>query len=198
MKIFFYIYQYFISCWVLVKTQLVYRVLFNRIGHKSRIYPPLRLNSVNNISLGSNVTILKGVWLLTHQEGAKLPKMRIKSGVVIGHFNHITCVDSVIIEENVITADRVYISDNFHRYEDINKPIKLQPIASKGPVTIGSGSWLGENVSVISASVGKHCVIGANSVVTKDIPDYSIAVGAPAKVVKRYDFDIKEWITVGK
>jgi len=60
---------------------------------------------------------------------------------------------------------------------------------------IGEGSWIGTKVSIIgSVRIGKHCVIGANSVVTKDIPDFSVAVGAPAKVIKRYDFERKEWI----
>lgn len=58
---------------------------------------------------------------------------------------------------------------------------------------IGEGSWLGENVCVIGASVGKHCTIGANAVVTKDIPDYSVAVGIPAKVIKQYNFKTQRW-----
>lgn len=62
-------------------------------------------------------------------------------------------------------------------------------------VVIGDGSWLGKNVVVIgNVSIGKNCVIAANSVVTKDVPDYSIAAGIPARVIKRYDFDRKEWV----
>lgn len=65
-------------------------------------------------------------------------------------------------------------------------------------VFIGDGSWIGTNVVVVgNVHIGKHCVIGANSVVTKNIPDYSIAVGVPAKVVKKYDFIENKWI-VGK
>lgn len=61
-------------------------------------------------------------------------------------------------------------------------------------VHIGDGSWLGTHVVIAgNITIGKHCVIGANSVVTKDIPDYSVAVGIPAKVVKRYNFDTKCW-----
>ena len=71
-------------------------------------------------------------------------------------------------------------------YEDIETPIIEQSIGSKGNVIIGEGSWLGNNVAVISCKIGKHCVIGANSVVTHDIPDYSVAVGCPARVIKRY------------
>lgn len=65
-----------------------------------------------------------------------------------------------------------------------------QPIIQKGTVEIGEGSWIGENVCIIGAHIGRHCVIGANSIVTKNIPDYSIAVGTPAK---DYDFEKKEW-----
>ena len=101
-----------------------------------------------------------------------------------------------MIEESVLTADRVYISDNIHGYEDVSIPIKNQPIVQKGTVTIGSGSWIGENVSILGASIGKHCVIGANSVVTRNIPDYSVAIGSPARVIKRYDMDNNNWIIV--
>ena len=64
-------------------------------------------------------------------------------------------------------------------------PIKDQTIEFKGEVIIGENSWIGENVSIVGAKIGKHCVIGANSFVNKDIPDYSIAVGTPAKVIKK-------------
>ena len=62
---------------------------------------------------------------------------------------------------------------------------------------IGDGTWIGTNVvRVGNIQIGKHCVIGANSVVTKDIPDYSVAAGIPAKVIKRYDFEEEEWVRV--
>ena len=76
---------------------------------------------------------------------------------------------------------------------NLEVPIKEQGIIQKKDVYIGDGSWLGENVCVIGASIGQHCVIGANSVVTKDIPDYSVAVGSPAKVIKRYNPETKQW-----
>jgi acetyltransferase-like isoleucine patch superfamily enzyme len=64
----------------------------------------------------------------------------------------------------------------------------------KKEVIIGSGSWIGENVCIIGASVGRNSVIGCNSVVTKDIDDYCIAVGSPARVIKRFDFNTRQWI----
>jgi acetyltransferase-like isoleucine patch superfamily enzyme len=69
-----------------------------------------------------------------------------------------------------------------------------QPIQQIHEVEIGEGAWIGENVCIIGASVGKGCVIGANSVVTKNIPDYCVAVGAPAKIIKRYSFELNEWL----
>ena len=73
-------------------------------------------------------------------------------------------------------------------------PIKNQEIQFLQKVTVGEGSWLGENVSVIGASVGRNSVIGANSVVIKDIPDYCVAVGAPAVVIKHYDSVMSCWV----
>jgi lipopolysaccharide O-acetyltransferase len=66
-----------------------------------------------------------------------------------------------------------------------------------GPITIGEGCWIGQNVIVLpDVNIGDKCVIGANSVVTKDIPSYSIAVGMPAKVIKKYNFELHRWVKV--
>jgi acetyltransferase-like isoleucine patch superfamily enzyme len=94
-----------------------------------------------------------------------------------------------------LTANNVYISDNLHSYEDISVPVIKQPVRFKKAVLIGSGSWIGENVSIIGASVGRNCVIGANSVVTRDIPDYSVAVGAPAVVIRQFDQRAGAWVS---
>lgn len=72
------------------------------------------------------------------------------------------------------------------------------PKADGSPnLVIGDGTWIGTNVVIVgNIHIGKNCVIGANSVVTKDIPDYSVAVGIPAKVIRKYDFEKKEWIKI--
>lgn len=125
--------------------------------------------------------------------GVKTPRLIIKDGSQIGDFAHIYATSSIIIEKSVLIANFVYISDTNHGYEDINTPIIEQPITRCGAVSIGEGSWLGEHVSICGANVGRHCIIGANAVVTKDIPDYSIAVGIPARVIKKYNFDTQKW-----
>lgn len=90
--------------------------------------------------------------------------------------------------KNVLIADKVYISDNLHEFSDVNVPIIGQGVWQIREVEIGAGSWIGECVSVVGAKIGKNCVIEANSVVTRDSPDYSIAVGAPPRVIKRFNF----------
>jgi len=170
-----------------------YKLKFRRFGWLSYVNKPLRIDGAKRISVGNKCTIQYKTWLAALPLTGQDAQLVIEDGCNIGNFNHIYSTHSVILRRNVLTADKVYISDNLHGYEDITIPICRQPIVQKPVVEIGEGSWLGENVCVIGAKIGKHCVIGANSVVTKDIPDYSIAVGAPAKVIKQYDFNENKW-----
>lgn len=171
-----------------------YVMKFREFGNQSNIISPLSIDGAKNIIIGRNVRIQYRTWLAALPlTGEKKCSLIICNGAIIGHFNHIYATKKIIIEENVLTADKVYISDNLHDYKNINIPIKNQSIIQRGEVVIGEGSWLGENVCVLGAKIGKNCVIGANSVVTKDIPDYCVVVGIPAKIIKRYSFDTKSW-----
>lgn len=174
--------------------RLMYIRKFGTFGQHSDILSPLRIDGAENICIGRDVIIQYHTWIAAVPLTNMGSKLIIKDGCTIGNFNHIYATGEVILEKDVLTADRVYISDNLHGYEDITIPIHKQPIKQNNHVTIGEGSWLGENVCVVGASIGKHCVIGANSVVTKDIPDYSVAVGIPARVIKQYDFNEKKWV----
>ena len=85
---------------------------------------------------------------------------------------------------------------HYGRRSLIIRPLQLdgtKSISIGDRVVVGEGSWLGENVCVMGASIGKHCVIGANAVVTRDVPDYSVAVGCPARVIKRYNPVTQQW-----
>ena len=87
----------------------------------------------------------------------------------------------------MLLARGVYISDHSHRYDDTSRPILEQGIERIEPVEIGDGAWLGENVVICpGVRVGRGAVVGANAVVTEDVPDFSLAVGAPARVVRRF------------
>jgi len=170
---------------------------FSTFGKDSYIRSPLKIDGPKNIRIGKYVTVNYKTWLaampLTNNRN---PTLEIGNGTVIGNFNHIYATSSIVIGEKVLTADKVYISDNLHSYEDINTPVLEQPIKQIKPIIIGDGTWIGENVCILGAKIGKNCVIGANSVVTKDIPDYSVAVGIPAKVIKRYNSVTKIWEAV--
>ena len=175
-----------------------YKLRFKEFGWTSVIEDPLRINGSRNITIGEHVGVQYKTWLAATDVASKgvFGELIIEDGCIIGAYNHIYATHSIIIHKNVLTADKVYIADNTHDFSDINVPIMNQPVLQKKAVEIGEGSWLGENVCVIGAKIGKHCVIGANSVVTHDIPDFSVAVGSPAKVIKMYDTEIKEWIKV--
>ena len=171
-----------------VKSQIYYRRYLGAIGKKSRIIKPLALRNIENIFIGDNVTINHYTWLLTLRiPNMGGPQLLIGDGTEIGHFNHITCVNRVEIGSRVLTADRVHISDNTHLYEDTAVAIIDQPVVSRGPVSIGDGTWLGENVNVLSCRIGRNCVIGANAVVVTDIPDFCVAAGVPAQIIKRFN-----------
>ncbi len=177
-----------------LKSLFLYPFQFKHFGKKSRIDKPLRLDGKQYIEMEDQVYVQSYTWLACQPlTGFAEPTLKICEGTVIGNFNHIYATQSIVIEKHVLTADKVYITDNLHSYEDPNVPIIQQNIKQIHSVRIGEGSWLGENVCVIGAHIGKHCTIGANSVVTHDIPDYSVAVGAPARVIKQYNFETKQW-----
>lgn len=170
------------------------KLRYKNFGWLSYINNPLRIDGAKHIYIGNRCTIQYKTWLAANPLTGETAKLIIEDGCNIGNFNHIYATHAIILHKNVLTADKVYISDNLHGYEDISIPICRQPIVQKNDVEIGEGSWLGENVCVIGAKIGKHCVIGANSVVTKDIPDYCVAVGAPARIIKKFDFSVNKWV----
>jgi acetyltransferase-like isoleucine patch superfamily enzyme len=177
---------------------LHYQWKFNSLGKKSYIASPFRVDGARQIDVGHEVVMQKGAWLYCVGVDGIVPKLQLGKGCVFGYNNHIACVRDVVIGDHVLTANNVYISDNIHAYEDISRPIIQQPVLFKSSVSIGDGSWIGENVSIIASRVGKNCVIGANAVVTHDIPDFSVAVGIPAVVIRQYDQQLKKWHLVKK
>jgi acetyltransferase-like isoleucine patch superfamily enzyme len=95
--------------------------------------------------------------------------------------------DLVEIGEHCMLANGCFVSDANHRYEDLSQPVTWQGFETSGPTRIGDNCWLGANVVVTSGvTIGERCVIGANSVVTRDLEPFSIAAGAPARVLRRW------------
>lgn len=170
---------------------------FARFDKSAIVYCPLNINGMEHISLGANVQINYRTWLaalpLTNMPSCDLV---IGAGTIIGNFNHIYATHKVVLGKKVLTADKVYISDNLHDYRNIDLAIMDQPVIQNKEVSIGDGTWIGENAVILGCSIGRNCVVAANAVVTKDVPDYSIVGGVPAKVLKRFNVEKQQWISV--
>jgi lipopolysaccharide O-acetyltransferase len=126
----------------------------------------------------------------------------IGSDVQINDYVHIAAISNITIGNNVLIASKVFITDHNHGEYGVNNchdspsiPPVLRPLRAR-PVVIEDNVWIGETVSILpGVRVGQGSVIGAQSVVTKDIPPNSVAVGAPAKVIKQYEFESGQWQT---
>lgn len=162
---------------------------FGAFGEGSIIcFPATSLMNERFIEIGENTMIGPHVALSAGmapgQECLSQPVVRIGDRCLIGRGSGIVGHFSIDIGDDVWTGHHVYITDQNHGYDNVDIPISQQSMPEK-PVRIGSGSWLGHGTVVLpGADIGEHVVIGANSVVTGSIPSFSVAVGAPARVVK--------------
>lgn len=157
-----------------------------------------RIKNPGMIQLGRNVFLGRSSFIHVPDEheqiGGDAPKLVLGDHVTVGDRTMINAAQSIIIENHVLIAPNCYITDHNHGYTDVTTPVKYQKLMSVAPVLIKSGSWLGASVSIgPGVTIGKNSVIGANSVVTKDVPDFSVAVGVPAKVIKNYNQKSKRW-----
>ena len=161
---------------------------------------PFDIRGKKYISLGTGFTTGFNCRLEAYPVNKQSIVLIFGSNVQMNDYVHITAMESVIIGNNVLMASKIYISDCTHgNYEGdiLDSSPEEAPINRKystSPVIIGDNVWIGESVSILpGTSIGKGTIIGANSVVTKDIPEFVIAVGIPAKPIKRYNFEIKQW-----
>jgi len=173
------------------------KLIFGHYGKNVYIHPGGQIVRPRFISIGDNVRIGKNTDIYVHPKhpGLKEFILEIGNNVHIGNYNIIGARNSVVLEENVLLGPGVIIVDHSHHYDNVEIPIKLQAVSEGGLVRLERDCWVGANVFIFpNVTVGRHAVIGANSIVNRDIPPYSVAVGAPAKVIKQYDFDLKQWV----
>jgi acetyltransferase-like isoleucine patch superfamily enzyme len=134
--------------------------------------------------IGPQATLSAG--MVPGQQCLSDPVVRIGDRCLIGKGSGIVGHFGIEIGDDVWTGHHVYITDQNHGYQDVHRPISQQTQPER-PVSIGEGSWIGHGSVVLpGARIGKHVTIGANSVVAGEIPDFSVAVGSPAKVIRRY------------
>jgi acetyltransferase-like isoleucine patch superfamily enzyme len=137
------------------------------------------------LELGPHVLFEPHVWITLADEG----RVSVGEGTFLNIGTMVACQESVTIGAYCMFANGCFVSDASHRYDDRNRPVPWQGFTTKGPTSIGDNVWCGTNVVVTSGvSVGERCVIGANSVVTRDLPPFSIAAGAPAKVLRQVEY----------
>ncbi|MCM1557375.1 MAG: acyltransferase [Anaeroplasma bactoclasticum] len=138
-----------------------------------------------------NVSIAPYTLICPHGKGV----IHFGEGCEIGMFSRINANCFVSIGKNTITGPNLFISDHNHNYLNPNLPIKMQgDLETNNQVLIGEDCWIGTNVCIVgNVEIGKHCVIGANSFVNKSIPPYSVVVGNPAKIIKKYNFSTQLW-----
>jgi acetyltransferase-like isoleucine patch superfamily enzyme len=162
---------------------------FLSFGSNSVLGLPVTLWRQDFISVGKNVYLGPGSWLQV-TSNARTEKgvavIEIMDGVSVTGTCFISAREKIVIEKNVLMGRFVHISDHSHAFGDVSKAIKHQGVSEGRAVRIGEGAWLGQGVVVLpGVSIGRNSVIGANSVVKNDIPDYCVAVGAPARVVRK-------------
>jgi acetyltransferase-like isoleucine patch superfamily enzyme len=159
---------------------------FAHFGRKTVLMYPIRLDGEERIAIGDGVFVGPGSWLQTVPDGDNSSvAVAIGKGSSFAGACVISAVRSVTLEDRVLLARNVYISDHIHKYTDTNTPVIAQGVDKIEPVLIKRGAWLGQNVVVCpGVTIGVGAVVGANSVVTKSIPDFCVAAGAPARVLK--------------
>jgi lipopolysaccharide O-acetyltransferase len=162
---------------------------------------PFDIRNKKWIKIGENLTCGVGCRLETHPDKTKeiTPLLIIGKNVQLNDYVHIAAMGKVVIGDNVLMASKIFISDlNHGNYSNTNQDSPLIPPyqrnLSAAPVIIEDNVWLGEFVTVLSGvTIGKGTIVGANSLVSKNLPPNVIAVGSPAKPIKKFNFDTNIW-----
>jgi acetyltransferase-like isoleucine patch superfamily enzyme len=196
------IYNHFRHHYAEIKSQIFYKFSFKSFGNKSIIMKPILIRNSKFISIGNNVFIRDGVRLeIVANNSERIPILLIGDNVNIEQNVHIVCHSRIEIGENVSITANCSIVDVEHPYNDMTDNIKIgsRILNEESFVEIGSGSFIGIGCTILpNVRIGKQCVIGANSVVTKSIPDYSVAVGSPAIIIKKFNQAKNQWEKIEK
>lgn len=159
---------------------------FASFGKQSVLQPPIRLAREHRISIGDSVFVGAGSWLQVLDDGPDVA-LELGDGTSIAGNCVLSAARSVRLGSQVLLARNVYVSDHIHAYSDVARAVLEQGVERIQAVVIEDGAWLGQNVVICpGVRIGRGAVVGANSVVIEDVPDYSLAVGAPARIVREF------------
>lgn len=161
---------------------------FASFGRSTVLQPPIRLVGEDRISVGSGIFVGAGAWFQTLSDGDRgRGSISIGDGTSMAGNCTLSSVRAIRIGRDVSFARGVYVADHAHAYDDISLPVLAQGLADVAEVEIGDGAWLGQNVVVLpGVRIGRGAVVSANSVVVRDVADYTVVAGAPARAVKDF------------
>ena len=175
---------------------------------------PRRFRNPDRITIGNDVSFGPGTFLSATTEyptsrmsnpEADFQPQTFNPRIVIGNRVSATAdlqvaaVKEIVIEDDVMFASNVHINDSSHGYDNVDLPYKYQPLTNIAPICIKRGCWIGQNTIVLpGVTIGELSIVGANSVVTGDIPARCIAVGSPAKIIKRWNEKNQHWVVEAK
>lgn len=170
---------------------------FARFGPGSYLVPPLRVHQPQFMEVGRDVVVLE-TGFLSAEVGpdGRPPRLVIGDRATLSAGCTVAAVDEVVIGADCLMAARVFIGDASHAFEDPATPIQDQGMTSGRPVHVGEGSFLGIGTVVLPGTrIGRGVMVGAGSVVSGELPDHTVVVGNPARVVRRY-VDGRGWVRV--
>lgn len=177
----------------LLYTLWIRNYIGDRKGNWSICYPcHLQGGGQKHITIGDHTQIESHSFLECWEQYGQQhfdPSISIGSHCNIGEYNHITACDQITIGDGLLTGRFVYIGDNAHgglSWEEASIPPALRTLTSKGAIKIGNHVWIGDKATILGGvTIGDNVIIGANSVVTHDVPSHCVAAGNPAKIIKR-------------
>ncbi|MCU9533608.1 acyltransferase [Streptococcus sp. CSL10205-OR2] len=169
---------------------LLRRPFFNKIGKSSYLGPSVSLIGTKNITIGNQVRIFPGNRMETYNSGTII----IEDNCSIGqNFHIISDKTNLLIGKNTTISGNVFITNVNHSYEKIDIHILEQPMKNI-ETTIGDNCFIGFGVAIQAGTkLGKQCIVGSNSVVKGEFPDYSVIVGSPAKIIKTFNKETLQW-----
>lgn len=164
---------------------------------KVAIYRPRLIENPAFMHIGDRTVIREHGWISAIPRYADQnfePCLDIGKNVYIGRYVCITCHDGVTIGDGCVLSEHVYIADSGHGIDPDAGPIMEQRLVSRGPVSLGRNCFVGYGARILSGVVlGDHCVVGANAVVNKSFPAYTMIAGLPAKPIKKFNLQNRQW-----